>query len=282
MNEAALVTADTAPAITLDVNDGIAMVRMTRARQRNPFTTEFRSRMTEIMSEVQARDDIDVLMLTGSDGVFSAGGDVKGMAARTSGKAPPPDADRRRLYTLHTWLQSLRTLEIPVIAAVDGPAYGGGFALALCADFVLATPRARFCCVFGRIGLVPDCSVFFTLPRMVGLQRAKELMFTGRALDAHEAKDLGIVLDVHAPEQLLIEAQKLANRLQRASSTALGITKRIVNQAFDLDANALVEMEAAAQAICLASDYHKQAALRFSEKQPLLFNWEQFEKDDGG
>lgn len=265
--------------ITLDVKDGIATMTMARPKQRNPFTPEFKERIAALMLEIQSRNDIDVLILTGSGGVFSAGGDIKSMVARAQGDAPPPDFNRSRMYTLHHWLQAFRTLELPVIAAVDGPAFGGGFALALCCDLVLATPRTRFCSVFGRIGLVPDCSVFFTLPRIVGLQRAKELMFTCRVVEATEAKDLGIVMELHEHDDLSAAALKLAKRMQKGSKAALGITKRITNQAFDLDANALVEMEAAAQAICAASDYHKDAAKRFVEKEPLLFNWDAFEKE---
>jgi 2-(1,2-epoxy-1,2-dihydrophenyl)acetyl-CoA isomerase len=273
-------TGDESAILSLDVTDGIATLTMTRPRQRNPFTQEFKEEIAGLLREVQGRDDIDVLILAGSDGVFSAGGDVKGMGARAKGEAPPPDYDRRRIYALHDWLQLLRNIEIPTIAAVDGPAYGGGFGLALCCDFVLATPRAKFCSVFGRIGLVPDCSVFFTLPRIVGSQRAKEIMFTSRAIGAKEALDLGIVLELHEADALMPAARKLAVRMQTASRVALGATKRIANQAFDLDANALIEMEASAQAVCLASNYHKEAAIQFAEKKTLLFNWEQFEKDD--
>ena len=275
MNDAATGTDEV---IAFDVTDGIATLTMARPKQRNPFTDEFRNRIADLVSEIQSRNDIDVVILTGSDGVFCAGGDVKGMVARAKGEAPPPDANRSRMYTLHSWLQALRTLELPVIAAVDGPAFGGGFALALCCDFVLATPRARFCSVFGRIGLVPDCSVFFTLPRIVGMQRAKELMFTCRVVDAEEAKSLGIVMELHEPDQLSDAALKLAKRMQLGSKAALGITKRITNQAFELDANALIEMEAAAQAICAVSEYHKDAVNRFVDKQPLLFNWDTFEE----
>ena len=282
MNEASPVSVDSKPVISLEVSDGIATLAMNRPEQRNPFTPEFLEAMARLLREAHERRDIDVLILTGGDGVFSGGGDVKGMSDRLKGDAPPPDAMRKRIYGIHDWLQMLRNLDVPTIAAVDGAAYGGGFGLALCCDFVLATHRARFCSVFGRIGLVPDCSVFFTLPRIVGMQRAKEIMFTSRAIDAGEAKQLGIVMELHEPESLSQAANKLARRLQKASGPALSATKRIANQAFDLDANALIEMEAAAQALCLSSDYHKDAAVRFTTKQPLLFNWEAFDKEDGG
>ncbi len=279
MNEAAQIQPTADNTVVLDVTDGIATVTMNRPKQRNAFTDDFKRQMASVVDDVRVREDIDALILTGRDGVFSAGGDVKSMGARAAGEAPPPDVNRRRIYALHHWIQELRTIEIPTIAAVDGPAYGGGFGLALCCDFVLATPRARFSSVFGRIGLVPDCSVFFTLPRMVGLQRAKEIMYTARAVDANEAKDLGIVLSLHEPDDLIAAALVLAKRMQLASGPAFGATKRIANQAFDLDANALIEMEATAQAVCLATDYHRDAARRFSEKRGLKFNWEAFETD---
>lgn len=262
------------PAIDFEVVDGIAIATMARPKQRNAFTPEFLSCMENIIAEIKGRQDVDALILTGTDGVFCAGGDVKGMVERHKSGGAPADEIRERLYTLHDWIQPLRNLNIPVIAAVDGPAYGGGFGLALCADFILASESASFCSVFCRIGLMPDCAVLFTLPRMVGMQRAKEIMYTGRPLDAAEAKDIGIVMDVHPAGSLQDEALALARRMQQGSRVAFGLTKRIANQTFDVDANGLVEMEAAGQAICLGSHYHADAVGRFVEKQPLKFNWE--------
>ena len=162
------------PAIGFAVDDGIGIATMARPRQHNPFTAEFLTCIEEITAEVKGRNDIDALILTGTDGAFCAGGNVKGMGERQDSGPTPVEDMRERLYGVHDWLQPLRNLNVPVIAAVDGPAYGGGFGLALCADFILASERARFCSAFGRIGLIPDCALLFTLPRMVGMQRAKE------------------------------------------------------------------------------------------------------------
>jgi len=262
------------PAIDFTVQDGIGIATMARPKQRNAFTPEFLQCIQDIVADVKSRDDVDALILTGTDGVFCAGGDIKGMVERHKSGGAPTEDMRERLYDLHSWLQPLRNLNVPVIAAVDGPAYGGGFGLALCADFILASETASFCSVFCRIGLMPDCAVLFTLPRMVGIQRAKEIMYTGRPLDAQEAKQIGIAMDVVPAEALQAEAMKLARRMQQGSKTAFSLTKKIANQAFDTDANGLVEMEAAGQAICLSSGYHADAVGRFVEKQPLKFNWE--------
>jgi 2-(1,2-epoxy-1,2-dihydrophenyl)acetyl-CoA isomerase len=265
---------DQSPPIEFTVDSGVAIAKMSRPKQRNAFTPEFQECFRDIVETCHDRDDIDALILTGTDGVFSAGGDIKGMVERVNQGGASPEFMRKRLYTMHRMLQTFRNMEIPVIAAVDGPAYGGGFGLALCADFILASEQANFCSVFCRIGAIPDYGVLFTLPRMVGMQRAKELMYTGRPVTAEEAKAIGIAMEVYPADTLLDEALALARRMQGGSAIAFGITKRVANQAFDNDAMALIEMEAAGQAICLASDYHKDAVSRFVEKKPLRFNWE--------
>lgn len=269
---------ETYETLTYEVQDRVGVVTFNRPEQRNAFTQPFKDDLLALCRARQYDTDIGALVMTGAGGAFSAGGDLKGLNAgdRTT------DIDRRRIYKVHDWFQLLLNLEIPVIAAVDGPAYGGGFGLALGADFILASDRARFCCVFSRIGLVPDVGCFFTLPRIVGLQKAKEIMYTNRAILAEEAKELGIAMDVYPQEALMQEAMKLAHRLTKASTPAIGCTKRILNQSFNLDAQALVEMEAAAQAVFFASDYHKQAIANFVDKKPMAFNWEAMDKADEG
>ena len=180
---------------------------------------------------------------------------------------------------MHRWLRDLVDLEMPVIAAVDGAAYGAGFSFALAADFILATPRARFCAVFGRIGLVPDLGMFHLLPRVVGLARAKELIYSARVVPAEEARALGIVYAVHPPEQLLPAAQALAKRFSHASREALGLSKNILNQALHLDAHALEDMESHAQAVCMSTDYYQDAVQRTLDRQPLAFDWERLGRE---
>ncbi|MED5338102.1 MAG: enoyl-CoA hydratase/isomerase family protein [Pseudomonadota bacterium] len=264
-------------AIKVEIADHIATVTLDNPKQRNPFTAEFKQDMLTLCRDMQARDDIDVIIITGRDGVFSAGGvlrSLNNMDGRTT------TGDRRRIYQIHEWFQTLLNLEMPVIAAVDGAAYGGGFGLALAADFVLASERARFCSVFGRIGLVPDVGVMATLPRVVGLQKAKELVFSSRPVFADEAQTLGITMATYPAEDLLPAAQALAARLRLASRDAIGAAKVILNQSFNLDAKALLEMEAAAQAVMMGSTYHKNAVRAFLDTQPLPFDWERFDRDE--
>jgi len=128
--------------------------------------------------------------------------------------------------------------------------------------------------VFARVGLVPDLGAMWLLPRIVGLQRAKELFFTARILPAVEARALGLVFEVVPQDVLLEQALALAARFHSAPTEAIGITKTVLNQSFNLDQGALADMEAAAQAIAMAGDYHQAALKRFGNREPAEFAWE--------
>ena len=262
-------------AITFEESDGIGIITMNQPKRRNALSPEMRADFAKLLPSLQFNTGLGAIILKGTKGVLCAGGDLNALA-EDLGKRDT-SLDRQRFYHHHEWFQKLLNLEIPVIAAVDGAAYGAGFSIALSADFILCSDRAKMCCVFPRIGLVPDLGAFFTLPRMVGLQRAKEIMFTGRPLDAQEAKQLGIAMDVHGTDDLMDATMELAGRLCKANTRAIGATKRIVNQSFNLDAQALIEMEAAAQAIQLSSDYHQNAVKGFLDKQPLAYDWERMD-----
>jgi 2-(1,2-epoxy-1,2-dihydrophenyl)acetyl-CoA isomerase len=184
------------------------------------------------------------------------------------------EAGRRRLMDLLPIAMTLFTLELPVIAAVDGVAYGAGFNMALSADFVFATPEARFCQSFGRIGLVPDFGGHYILPRIVGLAKARELIYTARDIDAQEASDLGIVYDIVQRDALLAAARDMAVRLTAASPTAIAQSKAALRTSLQDDLQAVLEREAAAQGICLASDYHREAVEDFLNRRPARFVWD--------
>lgn len=256
-------------------DDGVAQFEHLRSAARHPLTMALRADYAQMLDQVQQDPRIRALILTGGAGCFSAGGDVKAMQARMGDPAQTaPAATRQRILDLHSWLQRLRDLEIPVIAAVDGPAWGGGFAIALCADFVLATPSASFCMVFLRIGALPDMGAIHLLPRAIGLPRAKEMLMTGRRIDAAEAERLGIVHSLHAPEVLMDQALAMARRFLAAPRVALGLTKRLTNRAYELDAATLAELEAAAQAVCLAEADHVDAVERFARREPMRYDWD--------
>ena len=265
-------------AIKYEVQDEIVTVTLNRPAARNALDIQMREELADAVMVMRNDPDLKAAIITGAGGAFCAGGDIKGM---TGARSTVQNA-RKRIQNIHVWLPELVNLELPVIAAVDGPAFGAGLNLALAADFVLATPRTRFCAVFGRIGLVPDAGGFFLLPRIVGLQAAKDLIFTARTFDAAEAKKLGIVKAIHPSDDLLTQAKAFAGRFRHASREAIGMSKNILNNAFHMDQKALGELESFAQGVAMHSDYHKEATRRFIAKEPLPFDWNQLEKEVGG
>ncbi|MBS77766.1 enoyl-CoA hydratase/isomerase family protein [Variovorax sp.] len=244
------------------------LIRINRPERRNAFDLEVRQGLADAVIEARDDDTVRAVVITGTQGVFCAGGDLKSLSEAKR----PVFKDRERIRRLHTWFHELVNLEKPVIAAVDGPAFGAGFNLALACDFVVASERARFCAVFGRIGLVPDLGGFFLLPRIVGLQRAKDLVFSAREMQVDEAMHMGIVFRKVAHERLEQDALELAARYHAASTEALGIAKNILNRSFNLDQNTLAELESSAQALALHTEYHDEAVGNFLAKRGLSFD----------
>jgi enoyl-CoA hydratase/carnithine racemase len=251
------------------VEDGVATLTLNRPAQKNALDMVMRAELSEVMNAARRDRGIHALVLAGAGGAFCAGGDIRGMR-NGDGSA---EEGRNRMLDLHLWVEDLVNFDRPVIAAVDGPAYGAGFGLALAADFVLATPRARFCLSFMKLGLIPDCGVFYTLPRIVGVQRAKELAFSAREIGADEARQLGIVFEIHDPETIGERARRMALSFNNASLTALSITKRAFNASLGSSLGTLLEMEAAGQGVARSSAYHRNAASAFIAKQPPPFTW---------
>lgn len=258
------------PLVLLAREEGIATLTLNRPATRNALGLDMRAQLCTAIEAVRDDDSVRAVVLTGAGDSFCAGGDISQMFDQTGGSR----AWRARMRRIHRWFPELVNLDKPVIAAVDGPAFGAGLSLTLACDFVVATPRAKFCAVFARLGFVPDMGAMYLLPRVVGLKRAKELAFSARSFDADEAAHLGIVDHIVAPELLQETAQMLARRFIHAPTEAIGMAKSIMNQAFNLDAHAMSEFEAYAQTIARASDYHQACLERFAAKQPPIFRWE--------
>ena len=178
-------------------------------------------------------------------------------------------AGRKRLELA----RALASLDKPLIAAVDGVAFGAGLSMALYADIVLVSTRARLAMVFHRIGLVPDVGAWYQLPRVVGLQRAKELIYSAREFGADEAVRMNIALEALAPEALMPRAMELARSLAGASPTAFSLSKRALAATLQSDLETMLDMEASSQAIALSSAYFREAIRRFAAKEPAQFCW---------
>lgn len=251
-------------------DEGVATITLNRPQARNALDATMTAELDQTLAQIARDDSVRVVVLTGAGGCFCAGGDVRGMNNETERTAQDWRAHMRRS---HRVVKGLYSLDRPVIAAVDGAAFGAGFSIALLADIVLASSRARFCMAFGRIGLVPDYGALYTLPRAVGLQRAREIMYSAREIGAAEAADLGLVLEVLEPDALLQRARTLARALAEASPTALALTKDALNGSFASSLDSVLELEAAAQGIAGSSGYAREAFRRFADKQAGRFQW---------
>jgi 2-(1,2-epoxy-1,2-dihydrophenyl)acetyl-CoA isomerase len=261
-------------ATRFDIKDEIASLVLNRPDQRNALDLDMRSDIELVVRRLRVEADAKALVITGSGGAFCAGGDLKALSERRR----PTTANRERIRRLHVWFSELLDLEIPVVAVVDGPAFGAGFNLALAADFILATPRAQMCAVFVRMGLVPDLGGLQLLPRMVGLQRAKEIIFSGRVIGPVEAKSLGIAHEVVPEGDPLAIGRAFAERFRNAPTQAIGMAKTILNQSFNLDRHALAELESYAQAVALETPYHQEAVANFLAKKPLGYVWGRWDR----
>jgi 2-(1,2-epoxy-1,2-dihydrophenyl)acetyl-CoA isomerase len=259
--------------IAFDVSDGIATITLNRPDTRNALGDALRSEFADATAEIAARagKEIKAAVLTGAGRAFCSGGDIN-VLKEMAGKGP--DAMRARMQAAHEIVAAWIDLPIPTVAAVNGAAAGAGFTLAIACDFAIAAHDARFVMSFGRIGLVPDWGAMYLLPRIVGMQRARDLVFTARALDAETARNYGLVLEIVDAGDLQARARAFAGKFVDASPDAIGLAKRIMNVAFETPRAEAFAAEADAQAAANATDYHRDAVARFLAKEPLAFDWE--------
>lgn len=252
--------------------DGVGVITLDRPPRLNAIDQAMRTALRTLLERLRMDRSLKALVLTGAGGHFCSGGDLRDLQALAAGADSSEDR-RQRLVDLQPLVQMLVHFDRPVIAAVRGVAAGGGLGLALTADFVLAADDVRFCASFARVGVVPDLGTLYTLPRLVGLQRAKELVFSAREVGAAEALRLGLALEIHAPDAVLSRALAMGRALASASGPMLSTAKRALNLAQHSDLQSVLALEADGGAIALGSAFHAEAVRRFVAKQAPMFSW---------
>jgi enoyl-CoA hydratase/carnithine racemase len=254
--------------IQLQVDErGIATLTLNRPDKRNAMSDAMRTQFIQALERIGADKAIRAVVLTGAGKGFCAGGDIAGMERRLN--APTGEVGFNgwhRQQRVHHTQALLHTLPKPVIAAVNGAASGLGADTALACDFIIASESASFTWSYIHRGIIPDGGGMYFLPRRVGLPRAKELIFTGRKVDADEALALGIVDRKTSADRLLADAQAWATELSRGSSTALALGKTILNQSFELPAEQVFAQGSQAQGICYTSTEHRESVAAFLAK----------------
>lgn len=250
--------------IDLQVLDGIATLTLNRPDKRNAMSDDMRSQFIAALERVAADKAVRALVLTGAGKGFCAGGDISGMQKRMNAPAGEVAFNGwHRQQRVHHAQSLLFTMPKPVVAAVNGAASGLGADTALACDFIIASEWASFSWSYIHRGIIPDGGGMYFLPRRVGLVKAKELIFTGRKVDADEALSLGIVDRKVKADTLLADARAWAAELSQGSSTALALGKTILNQSFELSAQQVFAQGSQAQGICYTSSEHRQAVEAF-------------------
>jgi len=247
--------------------DKIATVILNRPDQLNALDMVMRKELQSVLTEITNDKTIRVLILTGAGKAFCAGGDIKVMSSH---KAP---AGRDRIKFSQQFIRLLLDMEKPVIAAVNGFAVGAGFSIALAADIIIASENAKFRESFVNIGLIPDLGAFYTLPLRVGIPRAKELMLTGRVIDAKEAESMGLVSRVVAQDKLIAETESLAAILADGPPRIHAMIKSTLNLG-PMNSTAYLELEANMQSIAFETDDYAEGIRAFLERRKPVFTGE--------
>ena len=255
------------PLIELKVDAGIATLAFNRPDKRNAMNDAMRTQFIAALEQIAADKAIRALVLTGNGKGFCAGGDVAGMEQRMAAPAGEIAFNGwHRQQRVHDAQSLLHTMPKPTIAAVNGAAAGLGADTALACDFIIASEHASFTWSYIKRGLVPDGGGMYFLPRRVGLPKAKELIFTGRKVDADEALRLGIADRSANADTLVADAQAWAAELSQGSATALALGKTILNQTFELSAQGVFAQGSQAQGICYTSTGHRDSVMAFLAK----------------
>jgi enoyl-CoA hydratase/carnithine racemase len=260
-------------ALLFEKHGFIATLTINRPDTRNSLGEEGDGELfAEACAKINADSDLRCAILTGAGTAFSAGGNVKAMREK-SGAFAGSQEDIRKGYRggIHKMVRALWGIEIPLIAAVNGPAIGLGNDVACLADIRIAASNAVFGATFLKIGLVPGDGGAWILPRTIGMSRAAELFFTADTITAAMALHWGLVSRVVPPEALLPEAHALAAKICRQPPGVLRMTKKLMREAIDADFEAIMERSASMQALAHASEDHAEALAAFFAKRAPYF-----------
>jgi enoyl-CoA hydratase/carnithine racemase len=250
--------------IDLQVANAIATLTFNRPDKRNAMSDDMRTEFIHALERIAADKQIKALVLTGAGKGFCAGGDISGMQKRMNAPAGEVAFNGwHRQQRVHYTQSLLHTMPKPVIAAVNGAASGLGADTALACDFIIASEWAQFTWSYVLRGIIPDGGGMYFLPRRVGLSMAKQLIFTGRKVAIDEAVQLGIVDRKTSADTLLADAQAWAAELGTASSTALALSKTILNQSFEFSTHDVFAQGSQAQGMCYTSSEHRASVEAF-------------------
>lgn len=255
-------------AITYSLENHVAWITLNRPDARNAVNDAMREELIAVLTDARANLDVRCVVLTGAGKGFCSGADL---SRRGSGPSWPGAAREMLRTRSQRLIRAVWELEKPMIAAVNGVAAGLGAHLAFACDLVVAAAEARFIEIFVRRGIAIDAGGAYLLPRLIGLAKAKELVFFGDDLPAEEAQRIGLVNRVVPGDQLLAATREWAERLAKGPTFALGMSKRLLNRSLEVDLETAFDEEAMAQSLVSQSEDTKEGMLAFMEKRTPAF-----------
>lgn len=244
------------PHILVERRDGVAIVTLNRPQERNPLGLGFPDEILAVLQDLEDDLGLHAVVLTGAGSVFCAGAEL-GKVVHPDGI--DPEVQFRFIRGLHKVVQRIRDLELPVIAAVNGAAVGGGAALAMACDIAVASERAKYFFAFGRLGAAAcDMGCSYLLPKIVGTIRAKHWMLTGATVEAAEGKACGLFVDVVPGDRLLAAALEIAGAIQAATPRrAAAASKLAIVRGEDADLQTSITYETYMQNYLFFTEDHK-------------------------
>ncbi|SFD21530.1 enoyl-CoA hydratase family protein [Massilia yuzhufengensis] len=252
------------------VQDKVATITLNRPERKNPLTFDSYAELRDLFRALAYADDVKAIVLTGAGENFCSGGDVHEII----GPLTKLDMPGLLAFTRMTGdlVKAMRACPQPIVAAVDGVCAGAGAILALSSDIRYGTARSKTAFLFTRVGLAGcDMGACALLPRLIGQGRAAELLYTGRALKGEEAERWGFFNRLCEPDAVLAEAQAFARALAGGPTFAHGMTKKMLQQEWNMGVDEAIEAEAQAQAICMATnDFHRAYHAFVAKDQPTF------------
>lgn len=253
--------------ITVAERDGIATITMNRPDVRNAINDQMRAELIAAFNDAGADKAVRAIILTGAGKGFCSGGDIGGMRGRLDAPAGEVAFNGwKRQQSTHRGVAAIHGVAKPVIAAMNGAAFGLGLDMALACDFIIAARGAKMAMSFIKRGLVSDGGGMYFLPRRIGLVKTKELILTGRVLETDEALSIGMIDRVAEPEALLDAAQAWAEELSQGSPAAIALTKTILDKTFESTDEQVFALGREAQAICYTTAEHRKSVEDFLNK----------------
>ena len=250
------------------VHEGVATLTLNRPERKNPLTFESYAELRELFRALAYADDVKAIVITGAGDNFCSGGDVHEII----GPLTKLDMPGLLAFTRMTGdvVKAMRACPQPIVAAIDGICVGAGAILALASDLRYGTARSKTAFLFTRVGLAGcDMGACAVLPRVIGQGRAAELLYTGRSMSGEEAERWGFFNRLCAPEDVLAEARRMAAELAAGPTFAHGMTKKMLQQEWNMGVDEAIEAEAQAQAICMmTNDFHRAYHAFVAKEKP--------------